>query len=62
MATACGIEATPNLAERRATSVQTWLKGKLDDGRVSLKEPRLDSEGIDDKGRTTRVEFGLRQG
>ena len=55
-------DAMRNLAERRAAAVQAWLKGKLDDARVSLKEPRLDSEGIDDKGRTTRVEFGLRQG
>ncbi|HET7064894.1 MAG TPA: DUF748 domain-containing protein [Rudaea sp.] len=54
--------ALRDLAERRAAAVQAWLKGKLDDKRVSLKEPRLDTEGIDDKGKTTRVEFGLHQG
>jgi hypothetical protein len=55
-------DAMRNLAERRATAVQTWLKGKLDEARLSLKEPRASPEGIDDKGKTTRVEFGLRQG
>jgi len=49
------------LAERRAGAVQAWLKGKLDDARVSLQEPKLDAEGIDDKGKTTRVDFGLKQ-
>jgi uncharacterized protein involved in outer membrane biogenesis len=55
-------DAMRNLAERRAAAVQGWLKGKLDDTRVSLKEPRLNPEGIDDKGKTTRAEFGLHQG
>jgi len=54
--------ALRDLAERRAAAVRAWLKGKLDDNRVSLKEPRLNAEGIDDKGKTTRVEFGLHQG
>jgi hypothetical protein len=42
--------------------VQSWLKGKLDDKRVSIKDPKLDAKDIDDKGKTTRVEFGLHQG
>jgi outer membrane protein OmpA-like peptidoglycan-associated protein len=50
------------LAQRRAAAVQAWLKGKLDDKRISLKAPMLDAKGIDDKGKTTRVEFGLHQG
>ena len=54
--------AMRDLAQRRAAAVQAWLKGKLDDKRVSLKAPVLDTKGIDDKGRTTRVEFGLHQG
>ncbi|WP_153023012.1 DUF748 domain-containing protein, partial [Rhodanobacter thiooxydans] len=49
------------LAERRAAAVQAWLKGKLDDTRMSLQEPKLDAQGIDDKGKTTRVDFGLKQ-
>ncbi|HET6552055.1 MAG TPA: DUF748 domain-containing protein [Dyella sp.] len=54
--------AMRDLAQRRAAAVQAWLKGKLDDKRVSLKSPVLDTKGIDDKGKTTRVEFGLHQG
>ncbi|PXV61705.1 protein of unknown function [Dyella jiangningensis] len=53
--------AMRDLAQRRAAAVQSWLKGKLDDKRVSIKDPKLDAKGIDDKGRTTRVEFGLHQ-
>jgi hypothetical protein len=54
--------AMRDLAQRRAAAVQAWLKGKLDEKRVSLKAPVLDTKGIDDKGKTTRVEFGLHQG
>lgn len=54
--------AMRDLAQRRATAVQAWLKGKLDDKRVSLKPAVLDTKGIDDKGKTTRAEFGLHQG
>jgi len=53
--------ALRDLAERRAAAVQAWLKGKLGDKRFSLKEPRLNAEGIGDKGKATRVEFGLHQ-
>ncbi|WP_266169041.1 DUF748 domain-containing protein [Dyella subtropica] len=52
-------QAMRDLAQRRAAAVQTWLKGKIDDKRVSLKAPKLTAEGIDDKGKTTRVDFGL---
>lgn len=55
-------QAMHDLADRRAAAVQSWLKGKLDDKRVSLKDPKLNADGIDDKGKTTRVEFGLHQG
>ncbi|QNK01992.1 DUF748 domain-containing protein [Dyella telluris] len=54
--------AMRDLAQRRAAAVATWLKGKLDDKRYAIKDPKLDTKGIDDKGKTTRVEFGLHQG
>jgi hypothetical protein len=53
--------AMRDLGQRRAAAVQAWLKGKLDDKRISLKDPVLDTKGIDDKGKTTRAEFGLHQ-
>jgi uncharacterized protein involved in outer membrane biogenesis len=52
-------DAMRDLAERRAAAVRDWLKGKLADNRYAVKEPKLTAEGIDDKGRTTRVDFGL---
>lgn len=55
-------QAMRDLASRRAAAVQAWLKGKLDDKRVAIKDPKLNTEGIDDKGKTTRAEFGLHQG
>jgi hypothetical protein len=51
--------AMRDLAERRANAVRDWLKGKLPDNRYGLKDPKLTPEGIDDKGKTTRVDFGL---
>jgi hypothetical protein len=54
--------AMRDLAQRRAQAVQSWFKGKLDDKRFAVKDPKLNADGIDDKGKTTRVEFGLHQG
>ncbi|WP_445144031.1 DUF748 domain-containing protein [Dyella sp. Tek66A03] len=54
-------KAMHDLADRRAAAIQAWLKGKLDDKRVALKDPKLTPDGIDDKGKTTRAEFGLHQ-
>lgn len=54
--------AMRDLAQRRAAAVQAWFKGKLDDKRFAIKDPKLDTKDIDDKGKTTRVEFGLHQG
>ena len=51
--------AMRDLAERRANAVRDWLKGKLPDNRYGMKDPKLTPEGIDDKGKTTRVDFGL---
>lgn len=49
------------LARRRADAVRTWLTGKLDAARYDEKAVLLDAKGIDDKGKTTRVDFGLHQ-
>ncbi|MGO4699894.1 DUF748 domain-containing protein [Dyella sp. 2RAB6] len=51
--------AMRDLAGRRANAVRDWLKGKLPDNRYGVKDPKLTPEGIDDKGKTTRVDFGL---
>ena len=49
------------LAKRRADAVRSWLTGKLDAARYDEKPVLLDAKGIDDKGKTTRVDFGLHQ-
>jgi uncharacterized protein involved in outer membrane biogenesis len=51
--------ALKQLAERRSEAVRRWLHGKVDEKRLVVHEPKLDAKGIDDKGRTTRVDFGL---
>ena len=48
------------LAQRRASAVQQWFAGKLDSSRIYVIAPKLTSEGMTDKGPTTRVEFGLK--
>ena len=52
-------QALRQLADRRAQAVAQWLHGKLDPQRIALHPPLLDAKGIHDKGRTTRVDFGL---
>jgi outer membrane protein OmpA-like peptidoglycan-associated protein len=52
-------DALRHLAERRADAVRQWLHGKVDDKRVFVSAPKLDAKGIDDKGKTTRADFGL---
>ena len=52
-------DALRHLAERRANAVRQWLQGKVDDKRVFVLAPKLDPKGIDDGGKTTRVDFGL---
>jgi uncharacterized protein involved in outer membrane biogenesis len=47
------------LAERRADAVRQALASKLDPTRLSLQAPKLDAGGIDDQGKSTRVDFGL---
>lgn len=52
-------DALRHLAERRADAVRQYLRGKIDDKRVFVLAPKLDAKGIDDKGKTTRDDFGL---
>ncbi|APG02521.1 hypothetical protein BJI69_00450 [Luteibacter rhizovicinus DSM 16549] len=52
-------DALRHLAERRANAVRQWLQGKVDDKRLFVQAPKLDPKGIDDAGKTTRVDFGL---
>ena len=52
-------DAMRHLAERRADAVRSWLRGKVEDKRVFVLAPKLDPKGIDDKGLTTRADFGL---
>lgn len=51
--------ALRQLADRRAAAVQRWLQGKIDPQRLSVHPPSLDAKGINDNGKTTRVDFGL---
>ncbi len=48
------------LAQQRAQSVQQYFDGKVDASRVFIVAPKLDAQGIKDKGATTRVDFGLK--
>ena len=48
-----------HLAERRAGHIVGFLHGKVDDRRLFVLAPKLDAKGIDDQGKTTRVDFGL---
>jgi hypothetical protein len=52
-------DALRHLAERRADTVKQYMHGKIDDSRVFVLAPKLDPKGIDDKGKTTRDDFGL---
>ncbi|MEM5326555.1 DUF748 domain-containing protein [Paraburkholderia sp. JHI2823] len=52
--------ALRNLAQERAQAVQQYFEGKVDPSRVFVVAPKLDAKGIDDKGATTRVDFGLK--
>ncbi|KWK31775.1 AsmA family protein [Burkholderia stagnalis] len=48
------------LAQNRAQAVRQYLEGKIDASRMFIVAPKLDAKGIDDKGATTRVDFGLK--
>ncbi|MFM0291310.1 DUF748 domain-containing protein [Paraburkholderia megapolitana] len=48
------------LAQQRAQAVQQYFEGKIDSSRVFIVAPKLDAQGIKDKGAPTRVDFGLK--
>ena len=48
------------LAQQRAQAVQQYFEGKIDSSRVFIVAPKLDAQGIKDKGAATRVDFGLK--
>ncbi len=48
------------LAQNRAQAVREYLDGKIDSSRMFIVAPKLDAKGIEDKGATTRVDFGLK--
>ncbi|PTU32179.1 DUF748 domain-containing protein [Stenotrophobium rhamnosiphilum] len=48
------------LAEKRAEAVRQQLSSKVDGSRLFVVAPKLDATGIDDKGKTTRVDFSLK--
>ena len=60
------LAATPEdlraLANQRAAAVRNRLEtdGKVARDRLFLVEPKLNAEGIKDKGATTRVDFSLK--
>ncbi|MGQ7933332.1 DUF748 domain-containing protein [Paraburkholderia sp. D1E] len=49
-----------DLAQQRAQAVQQYFEGKIDSSRVFIVAPKLNADGIKDKGATTRVDFGLK--
>ncbi|MCQ0037265.1 DUF748 domain-containing protein, partial [Burkholderia glumae] len=48
------------LAQARAQAVREYLDAKVGASRMFVVAPKLDASGIEDKGATTRVDFGLR--
>ncbi len=49
------------LAQQRAQSVQQYLDGKIDlAASVFIVAPKLNADGVEDKGATSRVDFGLK--
>nr|WP_311528282.1 DUF748 domain-containing protein [uncultured Ralstonia sp.] len=48
------------LAQRRANAVHVALAERVEPGRLFVVAPKLNAEGIKDKGKTTRVDFALK--
>lgn len=48
------------LAQRRANAVHVALAERVEPGRLFVVAPKLNAEGIKDKGKTTRVDFSLK--
>jgi hypothetical protein len=40
--------------------VRSWLDGKIASDRLFVVAPKLNADGIKDKGATTRVDFALK--
>lgn len=53
-------EQLRELAQHRAAAVLQYFEGKTDLQRVYIVAPKLDSNGIQDKGASTRVDFNLK--
>jgi hypothetical protein len=53
-------EDLQHLADRRANAVRQWLSGQVDPGRLFVVAPTLETDGIKDKGKTTRVDLSLK--
>lgn len=53
-------ESLRGLAEQRAEAVRQKLAGKIDATRLFVVAPKLYAKGIEDKGKTTRVDFSLK--
>jgi uncharacterized protein involved in outer membrane biogenesis len=49
-----------HLADGRANAVRQWLSGQVDPGRLFVVAPTLKPDGIQEKGKTTRVDLSLR--
>ncbi len=49
-----------DLAQRRANAVHVALAERVEPARLFVVAPKLDAEGIKDKGKTTRVDFSLK--
>jgi hypothetical protein len=49
-----------HLADGRAQAVRQWLSGRVDPGRLFVVAPTLNTDGIQDKGKTTRVDLSLK--
>jgi outer membrane protein OmpA-like peptidoglycan-associated protein len=49
-----------DLADGRAHAVRQWLSGQVDPGRLFVVAPTLNTDGIKDQGKTTRVDLSLK--
>jgi hypothetical protein len=49
-----------DLADGRANAVRQWLSGRVDPGRLFVVAPTLTADGIQDHGKTTRVDLSLK--
>jgi uncharacterized protein involved in outer membrane biogenesis len=48
-----------HLADARAAAVRRFMSQKVDPGRLFLTAPKLSADGIEDKGKTTRVDLSF---